>query len=136
MTNHVAGDPFRRHRLALALAAVALGLTACGTSTEPVDPAAPTPSDKPEVSPAAATDLCDMLRAETGNWQQQGPTVARVSYNGTVHNWALRHGAVNVALTRNRAVLDTVTGEQCPDVRDQVIAALDTPDLATGLLGY
>ncbi|MFE3546378.1 hypothetical protein ACFXK0_25740 [Nocardia sp. NPDC059177] len=111
-------------------------LIACGTSTDPIGPTLPSTAESPQISAGAATQLCDMMRAEIGNWQQQGTTVARVSFNGTVHNWALRNGAVNAAITRNREVIDTVTTENCPDVRDQAIAAFGTDDLASALAGF
>lgn len=128
--------PARIRRTALAILAIAAGLTACGTTTDPVGPTVPPGAESPEISDEAATQLCDMLRAEIGNWQQQGPAVARVSYNGTVHNWALRNGAVNAAVTRNREAIDTTAVAHCPDVRDQVLATLEIDDLASGLLGF
>ncbi len=125
----------RRTGIVVAVLAVA-ALAGCGTSTEPSDPTRPTPTQIPEIGTAAADQLCDMLRAEIDNWRQQGTAVARVSYNGTVHNWALRNGAINTAITLNRGAIDTVTIQRCPDVRDQVLATLDISDLASGLAGF
>lgn len=123
--------------VAAGLAALAgATLLACGTSTDPQGPTVSTTAESPQIGPEAAAQLCDMMRAEIGNWQQQGTTVAKVSFNGTVHNWALRNGAVNAAVTRNREVIDTVTTENCPDVRDQAIAAFGTDDLASALAGF
>ncbi|WP_336081982.1 hypothetical protein [Nocardia sp. SSK8] len=131
--------PRRRVRTVAAAGLAALAgatLLACGTSTDPQGPTISSTAESPQIGAEAATQLCDMIRAEIGNWQQQGTTVARVSFNGTVHNWALRNGAVNAAITRNREVIDTVTTENCPDVRDQAIAALGTDDLASALAGF
>lgn len=136
ITSTSRGHRPRRHIGLVLTVLAAAALAACGTSTEPVDPTRPTPTQVPEIGTAAADELCDMMRAEIGNWQQQGPAIARVSYNGTVHSWALRNGAINTAITLNRGAIDTVTIERCPDVRDQVLAALDISDLASGLAGF
>ncbi|NEW39769.1 hypothetical protein GV794_28280 [Nocardia cyriacigeorgica] len=89
-----------------------------------------------EVSPAAADQLCDMMRADIGTWQEQGTTVARVTFNGTVHNWAAQNEGINVVIIRDRSIVDTVTIQNCPDVRDQALDALDLSDLASGLVGF
>ncbi|MFE3446147.1 hypothetical protein ACFXNW_24225 [Nocardia sp. NPDC059180] len=89
-----------------------------------------------EVSPAAADQLCDMMRADIGTWQDQGSTVARVTFNGTVHNWAAQNEGINVVIIRDRSIVDTVTIQNCPEVRDQALDALDLSDLASGLAGF
>ncbi|MEV6768489.1 hypothetical protein AB0N05_07625 [Nocardia sp. NPDC051030] len=58
-----------------------------------------------------------------------------MSFNGTVQNWAAKNG-VNVAVMRDRAVIDKVTRETCPEVRESAIQALQVPDLATALIGF
>ncbi|MFE1591310.1 hypothetical protein [Nocardia sp. NPDC058705] len=113
-----------------------LVVAGCATSTEAPDPGLP-PSDAsaPEISDAAAVHLCEMMAPDLDTWRAQGATVARVSFNGTVQNWAVRSGGINVAVARNRAVIDTVTLKHCPDVRQQAVQALDAPDLASALAG-
>ncbi|WP_067778001.1 hypothetical protein [Nocardia amikacinitolerans] len=101
--------------------------------------AAPTSADVPnpdEVTPAAAAQLCDMMRAEVGNWSEQGEVVGRVSFNGTVHNWAVRNGGLNDAVLADQSIIDTATIQECPDVRQQVLDALNLDDLAAGLAGF
>ncbi|MFF2082740.1 hypothetical protein ACFVVM_03155 [Nocardia sp. NPDC058176] len=61
--------------------------------------------------------------------------MAKATFNGVVHNWALRNGAVNVSVARHRQVVDSAAAQHCPDVRDQVTQVLDIPDLASGLAG-
>ncbi|APE38387.1 hypothetical protein BOX37_15830 [Nocardia mangyaensis] len=77
-----------------------------------------------------------MIAPELDNWRTQGTAVAKVSFNGTVHNWAARSGGINAAVTRNRAVIDTVTSQHCPEVRERAIQILEVPDLASALAGF
>lgn len=42
--------------------------------------------------------LCEMMAPDLDNWRAQGVTVARVSFNATVQNWAVRNGGINVAV--------------------------------------
>ncbi|MFF2083509.1 hypothetical protein ACFVVM_07015 [Nocardia sp. NPDC058176] len=114
-----------------------LAVAGCATSTEAPDPGLPpVPADSPEVSDAAGQHLCDMIAPELDNWRTQGTAVARVSFNGTVHNWAARSGGINAAVARNRAVVDTVTSQHCPELREQAIQILEVPDLASALAGF
>lgn len=113
-----------------------LAATGCATSTETPDPGLPPAQPAPEVSAEAARHLCDMISPELDTWRDQGHAVARVSFNATVHNWALRSGGINAAVTRNRSVVDDVTSGQCPEVRDQALQVLDVPDLASALAGF
>jgi hypothetical protein len=119
--------------------AVLIGLlvvAGCATSTEAPDPGLPPPPEgAPEISDAAAAHLCEMMAPDLDNWRRQGFTVARVSFNATVQNWAVRSGGINVAVARNREVIDTVTQQHCADVRQQAVQALDVPDLASALAG-
>ncbi|MFD3427039.1 hypothetical protein [Nocardia fluminea] len=119
--------------------AVLIGLlvvAGCATSTEAPDPGLP-PSAQgaPEISDEAAVHLCEMMAPDLDNWRAQGVNVARVSFNATVQNWAVRSGGINVAVARNREVIDTVTQQHCADVRQQAVQALDVPDLASALAG-
>ncbi|MDO3647718.1 hypothetical protein [Nocardia mangyaensis] len=123
-------------RLAAFTALAAIGLLSCATTTEPQGPGKdPGPTEEPMIGAAAAIQLCDMLRADVGNWDQQNTTVAKATFNGVVHNWALRNGAVNISVARHRQVVDAAAAQHCPDVRDQVTNVLDIPDLASGLAG-
>ncbi|MEU4650454.1 hypothetical protein [Nocardia fluminea] len=113
-----------------------LVVAGCATSTEAPDPGLPpSPQGAPEISDEAAAHLCEMMAPDLDNWRAQGVTVARVSFNATVQNWAVRSGGINVAVARNREVIDTVTQQHCADVRQQAIQALDVPDLASALAG-
>ncbi|WP_068056777.1 hypothetical protein [Nocardia xishanensis] len=99
----------------------------------------PTSAEVPnpdEVTPAAAAQLCDMMRDEVGKWREQGAVAGRVSFNATVHSWAFRNGGLNDAVIADQTIVDTATIQQCPDVRQQVMEALDIDDLASGLAGF
>ncbi|WP_054813316.1 hypothetical protein [Nocardia arizonensis] len=135
--------------LAAVLAAV---LTACGTAEDPnptgsagsltsttrsavpATGAQPTGArtTPPQVTSAAATALCDAIRPELSNFRVQGPTLGRIGLNLIVHPWGVQNG---IDVLGNKAVVDTVTAESCPDVRRQTLEALSTPDLATVIVG-
>ncbi|MEV6279542.1 hypothetical protein [Nocardia sp. NPDC051832] len=102
-------------------------------STTPRSSQIPNPD---QITPEAANQLCGMFRDELGEWKSQGSVLARVGFNGTVHNWALRNGGLNDLIVRDRTVVDTATGAACPQTRDEVLEALDVPDLASGLAGF
>ncbi|WP_330230804.1 hypothetical protein OHA40_33540 [Nocardia sp. NBC_00508] len=140
-------------RLALITCACAAGsaLAACsGNDDSAPVPATPGPetvsitmpgpdrTDVPnpdQITPEAAKQLCDMTRADLDTWRDQGTTIAKVSFNGTVHNWAIRNGGLNDLIVTDRTVIDTATTQNCPDVRQQALEALDVPDLASALAG-
>lgn len=147
-----------RHRTTRALfaagllCAAALG-AACGDNGDngtddaapsPVTPSVTMPSPETtgeapavdEITPEAAAQLCDMMRADIDTWKDQGATVAKVTFNGTVHNWAAREGGLNDTIIRDKTVVDTATEQQCPDVRQQALDALEVPDLASALAGF
>ncbi|MFF0545849.1 hypothetical protein ACFYTF_23710 [Nocardia thailandica] len=127
----------RPARTCMLAALAATSLLACGTTTDPQGPGRdPGPTEAPVIGPDATIALCDMLRDDVGTWQTQDTTAAKVGFNGTVHSWALRHGAVNLAVANHREVIDTVTAEKCPEIRGEVVGALGTADLASGLAGY
>ncbi|WP_431949920.1 hypothetical protein [Nocardia lijiangensis] len=128
----------------------AVTLTACGTNGNPeptgstgTTTSAPasatttaqgTGTQKPttEVTDAAAKQLCEAIRPELSNFRVQGPTLGRVGLNLIVHPWGLQNG---IDVLGNKAVVDTVTIKSCPDVRQQAIEALQTPDLASIIVG-
>ncbi|MBF6190099.1 hypothetical protein [Nocardia implantans] len=139
-----------RSTLLVAGALAAAALTACGSDSGP----APTGSSSsttvsataapgttsgrvtqasPEISDAAATQLCDMIRPELSNWRIQGGTLGKIGLNALVHEWALRNGGINGAVLADKPIVDRVTVKACPDVRQQAVEALGIPDLASGL---
>ncbi|WP_433713894.1 hypothetical protein ACQP2U_06830 [Nocardia sp. CA-084685] len=140
--------------LAAATVAVAL-LAGCG-GNGPLDPAVPaTPTSHPdititfsspgssaqvpnpdEITPAAAAQLCDMLKPEVGRWRSEGAQLGKLGFNGTVHDWAARNGGLNDTVVTDRAIVDRITTTQCPDVRQQVLDALSISTLADGLAGF
>ncbi|WP_228787179.1 hypothetical protein [Nocardia farcinica] len=95
-----------------------------------------TESETEAVTPQAAQQLCDMIQSELDNWRGQGATVAKVSFNGTVQNWAARNDGLNDDVIRDRTIVDTVTTQTCPDVRQQTLEVLEVPDLASALVGF
>ncbi|WP_036494054.1 hypothetical protein [Nocardia sp. BMG111209] len=118
---------------------VAFAAAGCGTSTTPGVPATGTTApvtETPAVSADSAKGLCDMIGPQVDTWRGDGPTLGKTKLNATVHDWALRNNGVNFAVMRNRAVIDEVTTNTCPDVRQATIAALQIPDLASGLAGF
>ncbi|MEV0294863.1 hypothetical protein [Nocardia sp. NPDC050710] len=138
-----------RSTLLVAGAFAAAALTACGTTDNPTPTgssgsttSAPgattgatgtgTQKPTPTVSNAAATALCDAIRPELSNFRVQGPTLGRVGLNLIVHPWGLQH---SIDVLGNKAVVDQVTSKSCPDVRQQAIEALSTPDLASVIVG-
>ncbi|MGK8522465.1 hypothetical protein ACRS6B_13310 [Nocardia asteroides] len=140
------------HRALLVGALMAsAALTACASDVD--DPAADTPEpatvsisipsptsaqvpNPDQVTAEAAKQLCDMMRADIDTWRTQGAVVARVTFNGTVHNWAVRNGGLNDVVIADRGTVDDATEQHCPDVRDQAVQALDAPDLASALAGF
>lgn len=85
------------------------------------------------VTDAAAKQLCELIQPQLSDWRVQGPTLGKISLNGTVHEWALRNGGINVQVLGDKAVVDRVMIAQCPDTHTEAIQALELPDLASGL---
>ncbi|QLY33446.1 hypothetical protein [Nocardia huaxiensis] len=85
------------------------------------------------VSADAATQLCDMLRPQLSDWRVQGPTLGKIAYNATVHEWAVRNGGINVQVLQDKDAIDRITTANCSDVRDQALSALEMPSMASGL---
>ncbi|WP_459545667.1 hypothetical protein [Nocardia sp. X0981] len=88
------------------------------------------------VTPEASRQLCDMIGSELDNWGDLGPVAARVAFNGTVQNWAARNDGLNDEIIQDTGIVDTVTTQTCPDVRDQALGVLDTDTLASALAGF
>ncbi|MFI6869295.1 hypothetical protein [Nocardia sp. NPDC050406] len=85
------------------------------------------------VTDEAAKQLCELIQPQLSDWRVQGPTLGKISLNGTVHEWALRNGGINVQVLGDKNVVDRVMIAQCPDVHTQAIQALELQDLASGL---
>ncbi|MEV6323887.1 hypothetical protein AB0M45_22230 [Nocardia sp. NPDC051787] len=137
-----------RSSLLIAGVFAAAALTACGSESSPAPTgsatsttASATPGTttgrttpaSPEISDAAANQLCDMLRPELSNWRIQGGTLGKIGLNALVHEWALRNGGINAAVLADKPIIDRAATKSCPDVRQQAIEALGIPDLASGL---
>ncbi|MBW0275479.1 hypothetical protein ATM97_11030 [Nocardia sp. MH4] len=137
-----------RPALLLAGALAVASLSACGsgettpTGSSGTTTAATTSVAKPSTSgtpgsvtitDTAAAQLCDMIRPELSNFRVQGPTLGRFALNAMVHEWALRNGGINAQVLADKAIVDRVTTEACPDVRTEAMTALDLPNLAAGL---
>ncbi|GAB4586516.1 hypothetical protein [Nocardia sp. IFM 10818] len=104
--------------------------------TAPGAPTRDTGDDEDVVTPAAAQQLCDMIGSEIGNWRGQGSALAKVSFNGTVQNWAARNDGLNDEILRDKTIVDAATSGTCPDVRGQALEVLEVPDLASALAGF
>ncbi|MBF6210046.1 hypothetical protein IU433_03170 [Nocardia puris] len=104
-------------------------------TTAPDTDTTTSPGEQPEITPAAAQQLCDMIGSEVDTWRDQGTAVARVSFNGTVQNWAARNDGLNDEILRDKTIVDDVTTQACPDVRQNALDALGTEDLAGALVG-
>ncbi len=140
----------RRAALLVATAA-AVALTAgCGGSTtgsgEPTGSSAPqsttaeTTTGAPTTSPTQVTvsddvakQLCDIIEPQLSDWRVQGPTLGKISLNGSVHEWALRNGGINVQVLSDKGVVDRIMIAQCPDTHAEAIKALELSDLASGI---
>ncbi|MFC6013413.1 hypothetical protein [Nocardia lasii] len=96
-------------------------------------PAIPTPSQTLTISPSSATQLCDMIRPELSNFRVQGPTLGKIALNAIVHDWGLRNGGINGHVLADKAMIDRITTESCPEVRSEALTALELPTLAAGL---
>lgn len=88
------------------------------------------------VTQEQAADLCSRMEDQLQSWRTYTPTVGKGGLNLLVGEWAAANGIDVVALAGDRGRIDTITSEQCPDVRDGALSALDIPDLASALVGY
>ncbi|WP_280236055.1 hypothetical protein [Nocardia cyriacigeorgica] len=116
---------------------VAAALGACandsdGDHTSPI----PTPAPPGTVSPAAAEQLCDMILVDLDFWRVQGPGVGRIAFEGYVRAWAAEYESAHALILHDPGFIDEMTIQQCPQVRERALVALDVDDLASGLVGY
>ncbi|MET8777098.1 hypothetical protein AB0H49_05665 [Nocardia sp. NPDC050713] len=105
------------------------------TTTQPTTSPATSPTTGAEISSEASQQLCDMIQPELDNWRDQGSTIAKTSFNGTVQNWAARNELTD-DVVQDKTIVDTVTTQTCPDVRQQALEVLEVPDLADALVGF
>lgn len=140
---------FRRTRnvaaVGLGLAALLAGCTgnSGGGGTDQAEPTTTSTGSAPTATPQAnplnnsdaATKLCDALRRELGQWEMQTPTPNRVAFNVTLMQWAFDAGGINgnLKLVGNKPVVDQLTTQACPDVRNQTLTALNVPTLAAAV---
>ncbi|TSE01092.1 hypothetical protein FOS14_04920 [Skermania sp. ID1734] len=131
---------------ALAVTAVAAGCSMnttntadSGSVTTTPPPALPTTTAAaalpPNMTEAAAQNLCTSISAELSNWRVQGPTLGKPGLNIVVQTWAAHNGAVNLDVLRDRTLVDAATVATCPDIRAKAMEELQIPDLATALVG-
>ncbi|WP_245721850.1 hypothetical protein [Nocardia crassostreae] len=102
--------------------------TTSGTTAAPG-----TEGGKVTVSDAAAVQLCDLIRPQLSDWRVQGPTLGAIALNTAVHEWALRNGGINMQVLGDKDVVDRIMIANCPDVRDQVLSALNLQSMAAGI---
>lgn len=139
----------RRMRSVMMIGLVAAGAISAGCGDDGgTDSSAPTSApvtmpgttttgaDTDKVSPEAAQQLCDMIAPEIDNWRDQGSVLGKVSFNGTVQNWAARNHGLNDEVIRDKSIVDDVTTRTCPDVRERAMKALEVSDLASALAGF
>lgn len=142
---------FRQVPAAAAVAAAMIGvLGACApapesgqtgssselSSTEATTSATRAPQSGADVTDAQAEDLCTRLEAQLSPWRTYTPSVGRGGLNILVGEWAGANGLDLLAVAGDRARIDTITSDQCPEVREEAITALQIPDLASGLVGF
>ncbi|MFI5498506.1 hypothetical protein ACIA5E_05515 [Nocardia asteroides] len=120
--------------LLLVLATTALGISGCGNDSG-YDDAGPTPTE-PTISQPSVDELCGILDGQKGTWHALGPRVARVAFTGAMKLWTVQDTVANSAISWNRHIVDTVTTQTCPVVRDETLVVLDVPDLKTALGGF
>ncbi|TCJ95232.1 hypothetical protein [Nocardia alba] len=130
----ISTTPRRAAGLALMLTGAALGLTGCGGNsgyqTQPPQPTEPT------ISQASVRELCGILDGQKGTWKALGPQVARVAFTGAIRLWTVNDTVANAAIAYNRHIVDTVTIQTCPRVRDATLASLEVPDIEVALGGF
>lgn len=80
--------------------------------------------------------LCTDLGEQLQEWRIQGPTLGRGGLNIVVQTWAAQSGVINFQIVQNRTIVDDITIDECPDVREEAMRSLDIPDLASGLVGF
>jgi hypothetical protein len=90
----------------------------------------------PAVTDQAAKRLCDLMRPQLSNWRTYTTSVGKTGLNMLVQQWAAQNGGLNLAVLKDRSIVDKATQSVCADVRDQTIKALEVPDLASALAGF
>lgn len=138
-----------------AVALVAAGLlSACTTVGDPATTAGASstegsstgsPSDSAPAAPAdglpsgvtteIAQQLCTDLADQTQAMRTYTVTIGKVTLNGVVGTWAFKNNLNLVDLAQHRGKIDSILETQCPDVRTEVMSALELPDIASGLAG-
>ncbi|GAB2653706.1 hypothetical protein ABI214_24300 [Prescottella soli] len=146
----------RRGRLAAtvaataALAALAAGCSSTGESPTPgnsAHTADATSSSAPStpggasgqvagVTATQAAQLCSDMEAQLQNWRTYTPTLGKGGLNTVVISWATANGMDLVKLAGDRGQIDTITTQQCPQVRQGALEALEIQNLASGLIGF
>lgn len=134
--------------LAVAAAGLMAACTTVGDTTNTADTASPSASESPSSAPAPAADglpsgvtaemaqeLCDDLSSQTQSMRTYTVTVGKVTLNGAVGAWAMKHNLNLVDLAQHREKVDQILETQCPSVRAEVMQALQLPDIASGLVG-
>ncbi|WP_227982034.1 hypothetical protein [Nocardia spumae] len=124
---------------AVATLGAVLGTGACATSTEPTQPGASQSADTgvdPTITPTAASDLCQKLQSHVEGWRGKDAVLVKTQFNGVVQEWAARNNGINIAVVRNRDVIDKTTTATCPQVRTDTLVATGTTDLASALAGF
>ena len=106
------------------------------SSAEATTSATRSPQTGANVTDAQAEDLCTRLEAQLSPWRTYTPSVGRGGLNILVGEWAGANGLDLLAVAGDRAQIDTITSEQCPEVREEAITALEIPDFASGLVGF
>jgi hypothetical protein len=93
------------------------------------------PAPHTEVTDAMGDALCDSFRPQLSDMRVQGPTLGKVALNIGVHDWALRNGGPNLSMQilGDKAMIDQIMQKRCADVRDQLLQALEIPNLAAGI---
>lgn len=136
--------------LAVAAAGLMAACTTVGDTTNTAGTASPESSTPATSSsaPAPAADglpsgvtaemaqgLCDDLSEQTQSMRTYTVTVGKVTLNGAVGAWAMKHNLNLVDLAQHREKVDQILESQCPGVRAEVMQALQLPDIASGLVG-
>ncbi|WP_067903967.1 hypothetical protein [Nocardia vaccinii] len=88
------------------------------------------------VTPEAAKQLCDKISPKIDEWRKQSSAARKADFNLIVHDWAARNGGLNTQVIADRAVVDRITTQNCPDTRRQALDALRISTLADGLVGF
>lgn len=77
-----------------------------------------------------------MMRPQLPNWRTYTTGLGKAGLNMVVQQWAAENGGLNIAVLKDRSMVDKATHESCADVREQTIKALEVPDLASALAGF